>query len=84
MMARVSAGDYAQKIDFYHGLARSEPVVIMADGQDDAVLISAEEYSRLVRRQRRPLLIEDLPDEDWRAIEAARDANAAEAGRERT
>jgi prevent-host-death family protein len=51
--------------------ARHEPVTITKDGRDDLVLISAEEYARLKRRDRRVGLAEDLPEE-W--IEAVRNA----------
>ncbi len=40
-----------------------------AHGREETALISADEYRRLTRRQRRPFLIENLPDEDWLAIE---------------
>jgi hypothetical protein len=30
-----------------------------------------DEYGRLTRRRRRPSLIEDIPEEDWQAIEKA-------------
>jgi prevent-host-death family protein len=51
--------------------ARHEPVTITRDGRDDLVLLSAEEYARLKRRDRRVGLTEDLPEE-W--IEAVRSA----------
>ncbi|HEY1241915.1 MAG TPA: type II toxin-antitoxin system prevent-host-death family antitoxin [Bryobacteraceae bacterium] len=51
--------------------ARREPVTITKDGRDDLVLLSAEEYARLKRRDRRVGLTEDLPEE-W--IEAVRNA----------
>ena len=37
----------------------------------DSSLLDAEEYRRLTRRRRRPYLVEDLPDKDWKAIEQA-------------
>jgi prevent-host-death family protein len=51
--------------------ARHEPVTITKDGRDDLVLLSAEEYARLKRRDRRVGLTEDLPEE-W--VEAVRNA----------
>jgi prevent-host-death family protein len=51
--------------------ARHEPVTITKDGRDDLVVLSAEEYARLKRRDRRVGLTEDLPEE-W--IEAVRNA----------
>ena len=51
--------------------ARREPVTITKDGRDDLVLLSAEEYARLKRRDRRVGLTGDLPEE-W--VEAVRNA----------
>lgn len=52
--------------------ARREPVTITApDGRDEFVVVPAEEYARLKRRDRRVGLTEDLPEE-W--IEAVRNA----------
>ncbi len=51
--------------------ASHEPVTITRDGRDDLVLLSAEEYARLKRRDRRVGRAEDLPEE-W--IDAVRNA----------
>lgn len=75
-MPVVSASEYRRKVGLYQTIARQEPVIITSDGREETVLISAEEYHRLTRRRRRPFLIEDLPDEDWAAIEAAQAAMA--------
>ena len=66
-MTKVTTSEYTGNVRFYQDAAKREPVVIMEHGQEQAVVVSAEEY-----RCRRPYLIEDLPDEDWQAIEAAR------------
>ena len=71
-MPKVTASEYAGNVGFYQDAAQREPVIIIEHGQEQAVLMSAEEYRRLTRRRRRPYLIEDLPEEDWQAIEAAR------------
>jgi prevent-host-death family protein len=52
--------------------ARREPVTITKDGRDDLVLLSAEEYARLKRRDRRVGLTEDLPEEWIEAVRKAR------------
>lgn len=70
-MPVVSATEYSKKVGLYQTLAQREPVVITSHGHAETVLISAEEYRRLTRRRRRPYLIEQLPDEDWQAIELA-------------
>jgi hypothetical protein len=52
--------------------ARREPVAITTkDGQEEFVVLSAEEYARLKRRDRRVGLAEDLPEE-W--VDAVRNA----------
>lgn len=70
-MATVSASEYSKKVGMYQTVAQREPVVITSHGREETVLISADEYRRLTRRRRRPYLIEDLPAEDWQAIEQA-------------
>jgi PHD/YefM family antitoxin component YafN of YafNO toxin-antitoxin module len=52
--------------------ARREPVAITTpDGRDEFVVLSAAEYARLKRRDRRVGLTEELPEE-W--VEAVRNA----------
>lgn len=71
-MPVVTASEYSKKIGQYQSIAQREPVMITSHGREETVLISAEEYRRLTRRRRRPYRIEDLPDEDWQAIEQER------------
>jgi prevent-host-death family protein len=70
-MQTVTASDFSKKVGLYQSVAQREPVMVTSHGREEAVLISAQEYRRLTRRQRRPYLIEDLPDADWQAIEQA-------------
>ncbi|HTW68308.1 MAG TPA: type II toxin-antitoxin system prevent-host-death family antitoxin [Acetobacteraceae bacterium] len=70
-MPTVTASEYSKKIGLYQTVAQREPVVITSHGREETVLISADEYRRLTRRRRRPYLLEELPDEDWKAIEEA-------------
>jgi prevent-host-death family protein len=55
--------------------ARREPVVITKHGRDSLVVISADEWERLKRRDRRVGLTSELPDE-W--VEAVREAKVSE------
>jgi prevent-host-death family protein len=71
-MPTVTASEYSKKVGLYKAIAQREPVVITSHGREETVLVSAEEYRRLTRRRRRPFLIEELPEEDWQAIERAR------------
>lgn len=70
-MPTVTASEYSKKVGLYQTVAQREAVVITSHGREETVLISADEYRRLTRRRRRPYLIEELPDEDWKAIEEA-------------
>jgi prevent-host-death family protein len=72
-MPTISATEYSRKVGLYQSMAQREPVIITSHGREETVLISAEEYRRLTRRRRRPYLIEDLPEQDWQAIEQAHD-----------
>jgi PHD/YefM family antitoxin component YafN of YafNO toxin-antitoxin module len=51
--------------------ARHEPVVITKHGRDSLVVMAAEEWARLKRRDRRVGLAAELPEE-W--VEAVRSA----------
>jgi prevent-host-death family protein len=70
-MPTVTASEYSKKVGLYQTIAQREPVIITSHGREETVLISADEYRRLTRRRRRPYLIENLPEEDWHAIEKA-------------
>ena len=54
-------------------VAQDEPVIITSHQREKAVPISSDEH-----RRPRPYLIEDLPDEDWQAIEREQRALAAQ------
>lgn len=57
--------------------ARREPVAITTDdGREELVVLSAEEYARLKRRDRRVGPAENLPEEWIGALRASRDAPA--------
>jgi len=70
-MIRMTEGDLQRGLGTLAEKARHEPVTITRDGGDDLVVLSAEEYARLKRRDRRVGLAEDLPEE-W--VEAVRNA----------
>jgi prevent-host-death family protein len=61
-IVRISAGDLDKEPTRYRELARTQPVVVTSEGQDETVLISAEEYRRLKRRARRVLSIEEFTE----------------------
>jgi hypothetical protein len=76
-MARMTEAALQQGFRALADRARREPVTITTpdvttpDGRDEFVVLSAEEYARLKRRDRRVGLTEELPEE-W--VEAVRNA----------
>ena len=71
-VTKVTASEFQQAFGALSDKARHEPVIITKHGRDLLVVMSAEEWARLKRRDRRVGLAADLPDE-W--IEAVRTAN---------
>ncbi len=71
-MRRVSSSEFQRKVGLYQDLALSEPLIVTRNGRDKIVVLSAEEYGRLKRRDREVLRVEDLSAEDLGAIAAAR------------
>jgi prevent-host-death family protein len=69
---RMTEADLHQGLGALADRARREPVTITKDGRDDLVVLSAEEYARLKRRDRRVGLTEDLPEEWVEAVGNAR------------
>jgi prevent-host-death family protein len=72
---RVTASEFQQAFGALSDSARREPVVITKHGRDSLVVMSAEEWERLKRRDRRVGLTAELPEE-W--VEAVRSAEAPE------
>ncbi len=70
--ARVTASQFQQAFGMLSDKARREPVVITKHGRDSLVVMSAEEWERLKRRDRRVGLTSELPEE-W--VEAVRNAS---------
>ena len=52
-MTKVSLTEFQNNVQRYEDQALTEPVTITEDGRDRLVLLSAEEYARLKRRDRR-------------------------------
>lgn len=65
---RVSTAEFIKHYGALADRAIAEPVTITKNGRDRLVLLSADEYERLRRRDRRALLAEDVSDEDLALI----------------
>lgn len=68
---RVSTADFIKNYGTLADKALGEPVVITKNGRDRLVVVSAEEYARLKRRDRRVLAAGELTDAQIAALETA-------------
>ena len=68
---RVSIGEFEGSPGAVAENALREPVTITKQGRDHLVLLSAGEYARLKRRDRKVHTIDDLPEEWLEAVEKA-------------
>jgi PHD/YefM family antitoxin component YafN of YafNO toxin-antitoxin module len=67
-MIRVSSTEFGKEVGRYQDVALSQPVVVTRNGRDRTVMISAEEYLRLKRRDRQVFAAGELPDDLLEAI----------------
>jgi prevent-host-death family protein len=70
-MVTVSAAEFHRNIGVYQDIALTKPVSITKNGRERTVLLSAEEYARLKRRDRRVIAAGELSE---RQIDAIRNA----------
>jgi len=70
-MARIKSTEFIRAPGAYQDQAQREPVVIMKHNREHTVLLSAQEYHRLKRRDRLVFRTGDLSDADIAAIAAA-------------
>jgi PHD/YefM family antitoxin component YafN of YafNO toxin-antitoxin module len=71
-MQDISAEDLARNFKQYRRSASSEAVAVHGDDGEPLILVSAEEYRRLKRREQAALQLEALSDSDLAAIAQAR------------
>ncbi len=71
MVHKITSVDYQKNFGRYHDIALREPVIITKHGRDSVALISADELKRLMRRDRKALLIEELSESTIQAISQA-------------
>ena len=70
-MVKVSSAEFQKNIGRYQDMALVQPVTITRNGRDRTVIMSAEEYQRLKRRDRQILGLDDFTEADLQAIRAA-------------
>lgn len=78
-MLKVPAGEFQRNIGRYQDMALTQPVAVTRNGRERTVLISADEYQRLKRRDRQVLSLSDFTDADIAALEATRAPEASKA-----
>jgi prevent-host-death family protein len=71
-VTKVSASEFQQAFGALSDKARHEPVVITKHGRDSLVVMAAEEWARLKRRDRQVGLTAELPEEWIEAVRTAR------------
>jgi prevent-host-death family protein len=64
----VTAAEFHRNIGTYQDIALTKPVTITKNGRERTVLISAEEYVRLKRRDRRVVQAGELTDQQIAAL----------------
>lgn len=70
-MIRVSSTEFGKEVGRYQDAALSQPVIVTRNGRDRTVMISAEEYLRLKRRDRQVFATAELPEEIVDAVRRA-------------
>lgn len=78
-MVRVPAGEFQRHIGRYQDIALTQPVAVTRNGRERTVMISADEYHRLKRRDRQVLGLADFTDDDIAALEATRAPESSKA-----
>jgi PHD/YefM family antitoxin component YafN of YafNO toxin-antitoxin module len=68
---KVTTADFIKNYGTLADKALTEPVTITKNGRDRFVLVKAEEFERLKRRDRRVLTLEDYTDEELALIAKA-------------
>ena len=74
---RVTSAELQESFGRYREVALREPIVVTDDGRESLVLLSAEEYRRLKRQDRRALHPRELGREEIVNLEASQIAEKA-------
>jgi prevent-host-death family protein len=68
----VTAAEFHRNVGVYQDMALTKPVTITKNGRERTVLMSAQEYARLRRRDRRVIAAGELSERQIDAIRNAR------------
>ena len=69
-MTKASAADVAKNFGRYQDEALHEPVFVQKYNRDSVVIISAREYERLRKLDRRAVAVEELNEPEFSALRA--------------
>lgn len=67
-MIRVTSTEFSKEVGRFQDSALTQPVIVTRNGRDRTVMISADEYARLKRRDRQVYGAGDFPDELLEAV----------------
>jgi prevent-host-death family protein len=70
-MVSITSAEFQKSFGRYREVAQREPVTITNHGRESLVLVSAEEYRRLKRLDRRALYPWELDEQSLEALEKA-------------
>ena len=70
-MRRITSREFQRNFGLYQDEALKAPLSITRNGRERLVLLSIEEYTRLKRRDRRAIAVENLSDAEIEAIRLA-------------
>lgn len=59
---RMTTGELKRRLEEIEGIATKEPIFVVSGGRESLVILSAEEYGRLRRRDRRVLRAGELSE----------------------
>ncbi len=70
-MQRITSREFQRNFGRFQDEAFKSPLSITRNGRDRLVILSADEYERLKRRDRQALAVEELSDAEIEAIREA-------------
>ena len=70
-MITITSAEFQRHFGRYQDVALTEPVAITRNGRERIVLLSADEYHRLKRRDRQVMSLDDFTEADMQAIRSA-------------
>ncbi len=70
-MVTISSAEFQRHFGHYQDVALTEPVSITRNGRERVIILSTDEYHRLMRRDRQVLSLDDFTEVDMQAIRTA-------------